>query len=394
MGLKMQRAFTIIEILVALTLGVVVLGTTVSLAVLAGQDHDAGRRRAHLARTASYLDRNLSRDLRHAGLGMPTGPFHTGTFGSGTGRFNAPILIGTTDSIGIVGDLPRPDADGAPFGSLASIPGSSGIGGSPGAARFWWFNDNTGTCIPSTTVTATSCKLSKTSRLMPGAGECNAVGAGNDPTCPWGLRRLVADEYFVVIAGDGSWALAKMPSTAGIANALVAAPDGRHLLFQSASAVGGDWDPVRWRNVDPQVDAPVALRGQGYVSSPDRVFYFKQGRTLQRVQCTGAPDPDNAGFPSANVTTMPNVAALAYTLPGGRTPGPTCVGPELIADHVESAVFTYIDKDGAALALPLDGPRKRQVRGIRWRIAFRDARGGRQTVNETVEGAVALRNLQ
>ncbi len=391
----MKRAFTIIEILVALTLGVVVLGTTVSLAVLAGQDHDAARRRAHLARTASFLDRNLARDLRHAGLGMPTGPFHTGTFGSGDGRFNAPVLLGTVDAIGIVGDLPRPDADGAPFGSLASIPGSSGLGGSPGAARFWWFNDNTGTCIPSTSATANSCKLSRTSRLMPNAGECNAIGGGNDPTCPWGLRRLVADEYFVVIAGDGSWALAKMPSsTTAIANSLVTAPDGRHLLFQSASGVGGDWDPIKWRNVDPQIDAPVALRGQGYVSSPDRVFYFKDGTTLQRVQCYGAPDPDNAGFPDADATAMPATAALAYTLPGGRTPSPTCVGPELIADHVVSVAFSYTDKNGAILAIPLDAARKRDVRGIRWRIVFEDARGGRQTVNETVEGGIALRNLQ
>lgn len=388
-----RRAFTLIEVMVALTLGVVVLGTAVNLAVAAGQDHDASRRRAHLARTASFLNRTLANDLRHAGLGMPTGPFH-GTFSSGgTGRFNAPVLIGTTDSIGIVGDLPRPDADGAPFGSLASMPGGTGTGGSANAARFWWLNDNTGTCIPRKPSASVGCRLSTTSRLAAGAGDCNAAGKGGDASCPWGLRRLVAEEYFVVIAGDGSWALAQMPAQTGIANALVEAPDGQHLLFQSASAINGDWDPLKWPNANPQLDPPVALRGQGYVSSPDRVFFFKQGNTIQRVQCSGVPDPDNAAFPSANVQTMPAVAALAYTPPGGR-PTTTCIGPELLADHVQSLSLSYSDKNGATLTLPLDAARKREVRAIRWRVVFEDKRFGRATVAETLEGTIALRNLQ
>jgi prepilin-type N-terminal cleavage/methylation domain-containing protein len=385
----MRRGFTILEVLVALTIGVVVLGSAVSLVVVAGRHSDAARRRAHLARTASFLDHNLSRDLRHAGLGMPTGPFHS-VFASGEGRFHAPILVGTVTAVGLVGDLPRPDADGAPFGALATIPGSDGT--SP-PARFWWFNDNNGLCIPSLTpsATGTRCSLAETSRLFPGLGGCDAPGRGGDLTCPWGRRNLLPDEYFVVVAGDGSWALARMPGPGSLGASLVVGPSGRHLLFASNST-SADWDPLLWRNANPQVDPPAAQRGQGFVSSLDRVFYFQQGQTLQRLQCMGVPDPENPGFPSADITDMPPLDALRYTPPGGR-PRTSCVGPELVADLVQHVEFVFLDVLGNELPRPLTAEGKRAVRGVTWHIEFADLRARGIPVRETLEGAVALRNL-
>ncbi len=372
--------FTILEVLVALTLGVVVLGTAVSLAAVASEQGAAARRRAHLARTASFLDLTLARDLRHAGLGMPTGPFHSGTFGGGPGRFNAPILIGTATSVGIVGDVPRPDADAAPFGSLATLPGGPG--------RFFWFNDVTGICIPSLG-NIRGCAISDTSRVLTGVGGCNRIGGGIDANCPWGLRRVLPDEYLVVTAGDGSWALARMPAL-GAALVRAPAPHGDHLLLQSAG-LPADWVAARWPNANPSVDPPTALRGQGFVATLDRVFYVHSGTTISRIQCMGTPEPDNTGFPDKDALVVPSVAALSYA-PSGGQPRTTCVGPELIADHVESLAFTYVDAAGAALAVPLNAADKRATRGVRWRVAFHDRRGT-HPVREVVEGAIALRNL-
>ena len=381
-----RAAFSLIEVLIALTLGVVVLTTTVSLVVYAGRESDAARRRAHLSRSASFLNLNLTRDLRAAGLGVPNGPFHDVFFDGSPGRFNAAILIGNDEAIGLVGDLPRPDADAPPFGSLATMPGNDGSVAPNAAARFWWFNDANGLCIPR--IAGDGCTTAQTSRLLPGVAGCNRPGAGGDATCPWGLRRLLPNEYFTVIAGDGSWALAKMP--ADLSTALVPAPDGQHILFQSAGTPA-DWKKERWGNTNPQVDPPTALRGQGFVASLDRVFIFKRGSAVFRMQCMGVPVPDNVNFPSADVLTMPDPSQLDYAVTGREKT--TCVGPELVADHVRSFHLTFVDGEGKELTLPLNAADKRAVRGVRWSVDMEDDRSGKLPVRESMEGAVALRNL-
>ena len=222
------RAFTLMEVVIALAMGAIVLGTVIAVYAAIVTDHRRVQALSEMARDGTFVGQLLSKELRQAGLGIrvPSGPTaaqHTNA-GYGTAplpaTFFAGVIVADTSQVGVLGDFPRPDANYPAYGVLHSRP--TGSGASP--HRVMWYTENNGYCSPDTN--AGSCATGNFSVFFPGVNSCNAAGS-NARTCPWGMRRIVANERLQVFAGDGSWVhAAAAGSTASVvsANGVVAMP--------------------------------------------------------------------------------------------------------------------------------------------------------------------------
>jgi hypothetical protein len=241
------------------------------------------------------------------------------------------------------------------------------------------------------------CDPNTTSMFFPSgstAGRC-AVDP-RDRVCPWGVRRVRAQEDLQVVGADRNWATSRAAGTTAVlmvgglapddARALLGAPvalrldealePGRvfHPIFQSSQTN----DP-RWRDEEPGT-LPGGSVGQGWVTTLDRMFFYRDGDKLMRVQCWGNPRPTHASWPRDNVAVDP-----------GAVPGTACTPPEAIARHVEAVSFRYFGAAAEELDLA-DDPRGR-VRRVDFEIRFlRTVTGSSREVRYAVQGSVALQN--
>lgn len=402
-----MKGFTLIELAVGMVLGLVVIGAITG--VLASTMQQNGRQRAvgDLSRDAHFASQLLVQDLRQAGIGVPTGShvqqecdaggtncvFPYGTAPKPSRFLARRVLVAGASELGIVGDMPRVDASYNAFGPLHNrVTG-------PDRDTIAWHTENNGTCVPNTTP---DCDTRVASLFFPGAGgnACSAANP-NERTCPWGMRRVLADERIQVVDGGGNWA------HAAVANPIAVTSDAAHknvvglrlsLAFDlGAPSLNNDVNDTVWTN-DLAGDGPGGVVGQGFVTTIDRVFYQVQSGRLVRTQCSGDPDPSNSAWPPANVNAIPSPipASLTYTPPvtdGALSEATTCVGPEVVARNVLSVAFTYFDGSGNPLTSFPSEAEKNSIRRIAWKMVLRRTFAG-ATKPVTVEhtGSVHLQN--
>ena len=369
-------AFTLVEVIVSVVISLIIFSTVTTIMVNTLVQGKRARAKGEMARDGALVAQLFSQELRQTGLGVPSGTNINPAYGTvANARFYASLLVGGTSQIGFLGDFARPDANYSAYGALHARELSAGN-------HIIWHTENNGTCAPDTLAPASgSCRTGITSVFFPGEDGCNGIGAFDDRTCPWGLRRVLPNERLVLVAGDGRWGVAALGNT--IENV------GPNNIF--ANRLSTPWSPGTWPSsgVFP-ITGPGQVPGQGWVATLDRIFYRYDvaTRTIQRNHCRGDPDPDNANFPGPTATTIP--ATLTYTPPGGAAT--TCDGFEVVARHVESLVFSYFDKDNNPVVLRNTGALKRSVRRISYRIEFRDTIDGRDVTHD-VAGSVRLQNL-
>jgi prepilin-type N-terminal cleavage/methylation domain-containing protein len=377
------RAFTLIEVVVALALGVVVIGAaTLTMQQVSVANHRQ-RTLSELQRDGEFASQLMTQEIRQAGLGIPLGSMiavtDTGTsdYGTGTATTSTPLrfpptgrtgsqpanrlLVGNTNAIGILGDLPRPDSNYALFGPIhdrsmgrtAFVPPAL-----PTDDWIAWHTENNGTCVQCDSVVAgvcpaaPGCTTSTASLFFPGAAT-NCVDAASTTaqmiTCPWGSRRLAPGEHLQVADGGGNWSVSKAPSPL----AASASPNGIVGLHLPQALDRGS--QYAWQNQTPN-DGPSGPLGQGFVTTLDRVFFKLNGTNIERRQCWGDPDPNNANWPPSGTNTVPATLTVTPAVDGtemtaGMVAASTCIGPEVVARNVTNLQFQYFDAAGGAVAV-------------------------------------------
>lgn len=377
-----RPAFTLIEVIIALVASLFVLGICLTIVANTVVEGRRTRIQAEMARDATHTSLLLDQELRQTGLGVPSGGHINGAYGSSTNvGFYASLLVANVDQVGVVGDLSRDDASYNAYGPLHNR-------GLLSNTILMWHTENNGSCAPDAVILPPSCTTGTTSVFFPGEDGCNGAGTTRfqDRTCPWGLRRVLPNEHLIIVDGAGRWGHAAL-SSAGTIDVTVLP------LLVFGARLGPGWSPADWP--DPPAPAvpvvhPAQVAGQGWVATLDRVFYkYDAGtRTIQRMHCTGDPDPDNANWPGPTATTIP--ASPAFTPAGGTA---NVCGPfEVIARHVDRLTLTYFDETGAALPVVNTAALKKSVRRIGYSIQFRQALGARDVIYDTA-GSVRLQNL-
>lgn len=365
-GDRPPRGATMIELLVALSLLAVVLSVAVGLVTGAIQSGTRGRARGELARQGSFLNSLLASELRMAGFGVPTS---VGTHiddaygGAGDTIFDSNVILATGTAVGIVADFPRPDAQYATFGFIDNRPAG-------GTSNIMWHTENNGGCAPDTV--SPSCATGTASMFFPGEDGCDAVGDAADRTCPWGMKRVRGGERIQIVSGAMRWTHAGVASPLAMSALGAAGP----LSLNLSTA----WNATAWPNILAS-DPPVAVTGQGFVTTVDRVFYRLNGTNMERIQCFGDPDPGSVNWPNLATTAMPGT--LTSTPTGGTVN--ECTAAEVVAKNVASLQFDYFTGTGVATTA------KDQVRRVDWTIKLRKTVNSR-TVEQDVVGTVAIRS--
>jgi hypothetical protein len=154
------------------------------------------------------------------------------------------------------------------------------------------------------------------------------------------------------------------------------------------------WDGAVWPNLAND-DPPTNTRGQGFITTLDRVFYFQDGTTIRRIQCWGDPDPGHANWPDETAAAMPSTDPLDLkdlNPFSGATLQEECSPAELFARNVQSFELRYFDASGAEVVGANTGLLKASIRRISYRVVLQknDARG--RSVEESIESSVAIRN--
>ena len=218
--MRRRRGFTILELLVGLSVALIVLAAVVSLFSRTMQTQRRARARAELGRQGAFLGHLLQQELRLAGLGVPTATSVEGALPP-----VVHVLFAGNNALGIVADLPRPDATFSTFGVLDDRPA--------GVRRLMWHTDQNGACAPQ----ASGCPVNETSVLY--RGDTALCTASGDRTCPWANHRLRPGEYFVAAAGNGSWANLLAAGSGDNASGLVmqtsVSPDGGSMAISTSS---------------------------------------------------------------------------------------------------------------------------------------------------------------
>ncbi|HEY4220089.1 MAG TPA: type II secretion system protein, partial [Myxococcota bacterium] len=200
------RAFTLIEVVVALSLGVAVVAAGATLLV----NVESGSRRQRIlnemARDGTFASSVMEQEIRQAGLGVPVNSFVQrdapnnfiyGSAGAGTPLkfISRHLIVATPSTLGFIGDIARPDSNYSTFGAIDDRSSDNVFGPPPlatppvpisKATHVSWHTENNGTCNPS------GCSTSDSSIFFPGGAPC--LSGAQALTCPWSSRRVVASE--------------------------------------------------------------------------------------------------------------------------------------------------------------------------------------------------------
>ena len=377
----MKRGFTLIEVIIALAIGAILLTTVMSVLTLTLKDNRRTRAHSEIMREAESVTRLMNQELRLAGLGVPAGANIDAAYGSsppaGGVKFYASLLVGGNSEVGVLADLPRPDANYSTFGALHSR-----ATGSAATRTIAWHNENNGTCMPDGAGTA--CVAGRDSIFFAdNAAGCTATGSGapfTDRKCPWGMRRLLANDAIQIAAGDGTWSNA-------VVSGAVQKPNTTVDVISAVLTSG--YNTAIWPNL-VAADGPAGRAGQGFVTTLDRVFYRLVGSTIVRQQCWGDPNPNDSDWPDAATNTVPTTPET--TGGGGGTPAPvnsTCTVAEVVARNVSSFALRYFDASGVAVTV--GSTTKDDVRRVDYTIGFAKTVDGRQVLHE-VAGSIRLTN--
>lgn len=374
--------FSLIELLVALSLTGMVMALAVGALVQGMKNERLGRIRAELAREGAFATAVLTQSLRQTGLGVPTG----GHILSGETHTYA-VIAGTSNTVGVVADLPRPHRQYNTFGALYGRAPTNNCT-TPAANRRYlaWHTANNGACMPGTG--ALDCNPEETSIFFPGdstAAFCEANAT--DRMCPWGVGRLNPSERFQIASG-GSWTGATFPAAPTISNR-----NGTFYLDLTAISPYDDIATANWPNCTG--NPPHELNGARFVTTLDRMFFRFAGAgpyTLERKQCWGDPEPFDTNWPSSG-----NAVNALSTVNGTTVCEPAADAAwETLLTDISSFTLTFLDGGTtatapAALAVPLSEADKAAVRRIDFTFTLSKTRDGRTATQDFV-GSVAIRN--
>ena len=376
------RAASLIEVFVALTISAIVLTSAMAVFSVAVKNARLANIKGELEREGSFLQELLERDLRATGLGLPRGNHLVdGYDGAGASSLYGPVILAIPDAVGVVADLPAPHASYNTFGTLSTLVDHDSFAGE--AEHLFWFNENNGFCQPDGSNGAgATCTTGQTSVFFPGLDGCTNGGVPADRMCTWGLRRLLPGQRFQVVFGDGGWATS--------AGSLVGPLHTIHGLvwYFTGTTIAPGWEV---NAPAPAADLPSTAPSQGFVTTLDRVFYFRDGALLRRQQCEGDPDATDADWPDDTGAAMP--ANPENVQPG--TVQNACTEREILARNVDAVVFSYFDGLGAPITNIDTAAEKNAVRSIGYAIrlkkTFADGAGSTDVLHE-LSGRVGLRN--
>jgi prepilin-type N-terminal cleavage/methylation domain-containing protein len=331
------RAFSLIELLVAMSLAAIVLTAAMTAVTHANKAATVGREERELVREAEFLSVILQQAIERAGTGVPANT-HLDDLAPNPPRA---VVFAGADVFGVLGDFPRPHAQYSTIGYLHSRPGGN-------TTRLNYHTENNGSCVPNTA--PPTCDIAETSFFFPGdTTPCEAAGEFYNRTCAWGLRRLAPGDHIQIVAGvGGSWTTGVVHGTAASAIETAPVASSPHTVPFLKLAAGYADSGVTWPNATSS-DAPVGTPGHAFVTTLDRLFirYDSGNRRLERRQCWGNPRTDAAWWP-------PEAAgALPATLDDTGS-GRWCTPWEIILRDVSAAAFSYFDSAGVATAVKED----------------------------------------
>lgn len=318
------RGFTLIELMVALALGLAVTAAAMGVLLSAVSTQKEGTMRAELARDAQLTMDLLTRDLSYLGAGVPRGfesapagnllATGVGTLNATIGYFNGradrqlrpPIRIARNDYIAFLGDLPYPNAE------LSGIVGVNHMSTAATTTSDVAVVSELSPCSPENGATNYVCDTSDESLIQwVGTADCAAGTLTTSPTCPWGMKKWqvtgATNPRLVVGAVDGSWFRREWNMSS------IAAVNERMAITLTGGAL-----PVN-RFVESSL-------GGGYMANIDRVFWSLENKaggaacggsdcTLWRKQCWGwtmaTTQPNAAGFPGLNASVIRSGASPA-----------------------------------------------------------------------------------
>ncbi|MEW5848441.1 MAG: prepilin-type N-terminal cleavage/methylation domain-containing protein [Myxococcota bacterium] len=293
------RGFTLIELVVAMTVALVVHTAASAALVQLDNFRRTSTARAQLQRDAQVALDWLRRDLYAAGSGASWG----GTRGGVAGSELKPALMSLVSprttplpsslSVGflILADVPRPDTN---FDGISGVSDDA-----PDPAVVVPLNELSGRCNADTA----ACGGSRAGALDPGA-TCPGKG------CPWSLRKYLEGQAVSLVFPSGKYLNATLKLlTAGAPNTMTL-----DTAMASADALR---DPIP----------------SGRLLQVDRIGYRVVGTELQRRQCWAAPEPEQPTFASDFL---------------GCTAGSDDTGWMTVARNVDGAAttLTFFQDDG------------------------------------------------
>lgn len=285
--LKHRHGFTLLEIVVGITVAGVVLSAVMEVFVQVVEAGQATRMRVRLANEGTAFNLLLGKDMYAAGLGIP--PTSVGR-ASNNQTALADFAIfdhdGATDgstafnAIRIIGDIPRPHSSFSTFGILHSRPAGD-------RTHVMWLNDNNGSCVFGTSAmnnpdpSNASGSCGNFDSLFFNIANMASCQNTTDVTCPWSLRRAENTDELVVASGSGVFEVVTFSGNG----------DGTPGIYSAQLTTGFPATPTpamtAWAN-NSITTFPTGARGFGYVSTPDRIDYrFIAGPVMTTVRAPG-----------------------------------------------------------------------------------------------------------
>lgn len=357
---RSRRGFTLIELLVTGVVALIMLSAALALFIQGLTAQQKQRRMAEMKRSAALVMGQLTTELRQAGLGRPRG-VRVGT-GTGVGNvFPASILVAEDHRIGFLADLARPDA------TLNGYSQPAGEQGSTLPVRgLAVLNELNGTC--DVVAGSTFCTTDTASQLFDYSATSSTTNCATKPdgarTCPWALNRYQTDEYLIVADSLGRWVERQISSSGVYAQNTTS---GRFAL-----------------QLTDDVPAELFANGpnQGFVSTPDRVFFQLNAGRWERKQCWGSVGVGSGSPSTLDLDTPcgagPNVGtAWEQLASAGGTPA--------------SATFTYWKANGTKLTTPVAASDLKDIYRVVIRLELQRSQSNGPPLSHVAYGSITLR---
>lgn len=380
------RAFSLLELFVALACGAVILTATVSVITVLRNTTMASATRAQLDRDLRVVVGLMDRDISFFGAGIPSG----NCIDEGcTGIDLLPLMRrATSSSLVFLGDQPYPNAElngtmNVVFGGQVTPPTADD--------HAVVTSEVSGGCIPPLTGAAARFQCSTRQKtFVPGvyaaSDDCDESST-DARTCPWGMGKLQGDVF-------------------------------RDHVLLATSQNAGDWYRRMWDGDTENTSPPYLsmhfvhngggaipipnLVNYAFLSQPDRVFYSFENNAggacaappcrLMRNQCWGDISAPNAGgFPLEGTTAIRSTTSMASCDPTASDPEGT--GWEEVASNVESFSLTYFQNPTTPIASPVATGSLAAVRLVQLDIRLKRTGGG-QTIERGVRQLYFLKNRE
>jgi prepilin-type N-terminal cleavage/methylation domain-containing protein len=352
-----RRGFTLIELLVTGVVALIMLSAALALFIQGLSAQQKQRKMAEMKRSAALVMGQLTTELRQAGLGRPHG-VRVGT-GSGVGNVFPPSLLVAEDhGIGFIVDLARPNATLNGYSQPAGQQGSTLPNG--GLAVL---NELNGTC--DVVEGSSYCTTDTTSQAFDYATTDSTTNCATKPdearTCPWSLNRYQKDEYLIVADALGRWVERQISSSGVYAQNT---SSGRFAL-----------------QLTDDVPAELFANGpnQGFVSTPDRVFFRLNAGRWERKQCWGSVGVGSGTPPTLQLST-PCTSEGTDWEPLARAGGTPA-----------SATFTYWKADGTRLATPVAATSLKDIYRVVIRLELQRSQSSGKPLSHVAYGSITLR---